>query len=132
MNEQQKELFVISLRETGLEATAAKTAGVTRRRVQLEYERDELFEEECRDIIELHADRLEQEAVRRAVEGVPKGIYHKGELVGEEQQYSDMLLAKLLTGRRPAIFGDKREISGANGGAIQVVIQDFSDDNDFL
>ena len=40
--------------------------------------------------------RLEDAAVTRAVDGVPKGIWHQGVRCGTEQVYSDGLLAKLL------------------------------------
>lgn len=39
---------------------------------------------------------LESEAIRRAVQGVEKGVYFKGEKVDTEIQYSDQLLGKLL------------------------------------
>lgn len=136
MNDQQKDAFYLAIRQTGLEATSAKAAGVTLRAVHREYENDPAFHEDCLDSMELQADILEQEAIRRAVEGTTKGIYYQGDRVDDEQVYSDTLLAKLLTGRRPTVFGDKREISGAGGGAIQVVIQEFSNesahDHDFL
>lgn len=136
MNQQQKDIFYLSMRETGLEATSARSAGVTLRAVQKEYENDPAFHEDCLDAKELMADKYEQEAVRRAVEGTTKGIYYQGERTDEETVYSDSLLAKILTGRRPEVYGDKREITGANGGAIQVVINEFTesptDEYDFL
>lgn len=44
---------------------------------------------------------LESEAMRRAVKGIDKGIYYKGELVATEKQYSDSLLVKLMEARIP-------------------------------
>lgn len=133
MTQDQKDIYLLALRETGLEATSAQAAGVTLRKVQREYEADEAFHEDCLDAKELMADKFEAEAMRRAVEGVEKGIYYQGDRVESEVQYSDSLLTKLLTGRRPEVYGDKREITGKGGGAIQVVIEDFSgDDHDFL
>lgn len=128
MNDQQKDIFYLSLRENGLEATSAKLAGVSLRAVHREYERDEAFHESCIDAMEEMADELEAEARRRAVEGVTEGVYYQGDRVDDKQVYSDTLLAKLLTGRRPTVFGDKREITGAKGGAINVVIREFTDD----
>ena len=47
-------------------------------------------------------DLLEEEARRRAVDGVNKRpIYHRGVQVGEIAQYSDKLLIFLLERRRP-------------------------------
>lgn len=45
---------------------------------------------------------LESEAVRRAVQGVEKPVYYRGEVVGYDTQYSDTLLSKLLEARVPA------------------------------
>ena len=58
-------------------------------------------------------DMLQAEAVRRAVEGTEKGIWHQGKLVGIEQQYSDPLLMFLLKGKKPETFGNKVEHSVA-------------------
>jgi hypothetical protein len=54
------------------------------------------------------ADVLEDEAVRRAVEGVEKPVTVAGqkELIRE---YSDQVLMFLLKGRRRAVFGDKSD-----------------------
>jgi hypothetical protein len=48
---------------------------------------------------------LQSEAIRRAVHGVEKGVYFKGERVDTEIQYSDGLLTTLLKGRLPETFG---------------------------
>lgn len=45
---------------------------------------------------------LESEAIRRAVQGVEKGVYYKGFKVDTETVYSDGLLGKLLEARVPA------------------------------
>lgn len=132
MNQVQKDVYYASLRETGLEAASAKAAGVSLRAVQKEYEADQAFHEDCLDALEQVYDRYEQEAIRRAVDGVPKGVYYQGDRVDEELVFSDTLLAKILTGRRASVYGDKREITGANGGGIQVVIQEFTSEPDFL
>ena len=39
---------------------------------------------------------LVSEAIRRAVHGVDKGVYYKGELVDTQKEYSDSLLTTLL------------------------------------
>ena len=55
---------------------------------------------------------LENAAYQRAVHGVEKGIYYKGELVGTETVYSDGLLQSMLKARVPA-YG---EGGGPSGG----------------
>ena len=46
-------------------------------------------------------DRLEDEAHRRAVDGVERPVTYRGEVVGSVREYSDVLLMFLLRGRRP-------------------------------
>lgn len=54
--------------------------------------------------------RLEDEAVRRASEGVTRAIRYKGKIVGYETEYSDSLLQFLL--RQNPKFRDRVEHSG--------------------
>ncbi len=67
------------------------------------------------------ADRLEAEAIRRAVDGdeVPVGFY-MGEASEYVTQRSDTLLKFLLEGRRKKIFGRRTELTGPDGGPITI------------
>ena len=95
------------------------------RAIKRQYETDPGFHELAQDAMEEWADCLEQEAVRRAVEGVEEPVFHQGEVVGFVTKYSDALLGKLLTGRRPEIFGNKTEVTGAQGGPLTIKIENF-------
>jgi hypothetical protein len=55
---------------------------------------------------------LEDEAIRRAVEGVSKGVYFQGEQCGEETHYSDGLLMFLLRGAAPEKYRERSEVTG--------------------
>lgn len=57
--------------------------------------------------LEHGTDALEDEAVRRAVEGVIKPVFHQGKRVGTLRVYSDSLLMFLLRARRPEKFADR-------------------------
>lgn len=50
-------------------------------------------------------NRLEQAALSRALNGVPRPIFYKGEQVGEWRDYDERLTMFLLRNRRPARFG---------------------------
>lgn len=50
------------------------------------------------------------ELYRRGVDGVKKGVYHKGERVAEETEYSDGLLQMLLKAEQPDKYSDKSQI----------------------
>lgn len=62
------------------------------------------------------ADRLEREAVRRAVVGVEEPIYYKGQQVGTQLRYSDTLLMFLLNGWRPEVYTRQRTVVHAGAG----------------
>ena len=55
--------------------------------------------------LEAQLDRVEQLAVERAIHGVPRPIFHKGEQVGEYRHYDERLTMFLLRNRRPARYG---------------------------
>lgn len=63
---------------------------------------------------------LESVAIERAVHGVEKGVYFKGEKVGIEIQHSDTLLVKLLEARVPAF--NKKEAANTFNGPTQINI----------
>ncbi len=53
------------------------------------------------------ADALEDEAMRRAIDGVEKPVFRGGEVVGHVRDYSDSMLMFLLKSRKPEVFGGK-------------------------
>jgi hypothetical protein len=67
---------------------------------------------------------LQSVAIKRAVHGVEKGVYFKGERVDTEIQYSDGLLTTLLKGRLPDIYGADAAESRGNtfNGPTQINI----------
>jgi hypothetical protein len=81
-------------------AKACDTVGLHFRTVKNWRAADANFDDEVKQAIEAGIDRLEDEATRRAVEGVEKPVYQSGELVGHVTEYSDSLLAFLLTKKR--------------------------------
>jgi hypothetical protein len=50
-------------------------------------------------------NQLETEALSRAINGVPRPIYFRGEQIGEWRDYDERLAMFLLRYRRPARFG---------------------------
>ena len=68
---------------------------------------------------DMSADRLEAEALRRAVDGVEETVYQAGTPVGTTRKYSDSLLMFLLKARRPAVYRERVEHSGPGGGPME-------------
>ena len=124
-NEPWIDLFLRELRVHGLINTAATAAGVTRRRVDRERETNAEFEYAMDDALEESADVLELEARRRAVEGVEKGVYYMGTLIETEKVYSDTLLTTLLKAKRADEFAERKQITGAGGKPLTVVVRSF-------
>ena len=66
-------------------------------------------------------DALEDEALRRAFEGVEVPVLHKGQTVATVRNYSDTLAIFLLKGGKPEKYRERTstELTGAGGaGAI--------------
>lgn len=120
------EAFLREYRRFGLVASAAEASGTTVRQVNKLRKDNEEFAYAMDEVTELIADRFEQEAIRRAVDGIEKGVYYKGELVNTERQYSDTLLLNFLKAKRRSEFGDKKEITGADGEPLTVTIKTFT------
>lgn len=126
MTEEQKHAYIVGLRALGLEAKAARALGITMASVRKEIDTDPDFAEQVQESLDLAADRFEEEAIRRAVEGTEKGVYFQGSLVDTETVYSDTLLVKVLQARRPDKYGNKTELTGAAGGPLEFIVRDFN------
>ena len=118
--------FLLALEQHhGLRASAARAVGTTVRAVEQHMQESEDFAFAVSEREAAIIDKLEIEAHRRAVIGVAKGVYFKGELVDTEVQYSDGLLQTLLKAKRPQTFGDKKEIALSGGATLRVDVRAF-------
>ncbi len=100
-------MFIQALSFMGNVSYAAKLAGFTRQAVYQERRRNQTFATEWESALQIAADGLEQEAWRRAMQGVAKPVYQKGKKVGTIQEYSDRILIVLLRAARPNKFNDR-------------------------
>ena len=109
--------FLEALSELCNVSRACKVVGVARRTVYQWRENDPDFDQEFVRARRVGAEALEDEAVRRAHEGVEKRVFYKGELVDTVREYSDTLLIFLLKGAKPEVYKDRvaNELSGPNG-----------------
>src|SRR6516162_6609899 len=102
----RQQLFIRALSKTDNVTKAAALAGTSRPRVYELRNRDPAFAAAWEDAEEVAADRLEDEARRRAVEGVPEPLVSAGKLVRDDdgqpimvRRYSDKLLLALIKAR---------------------------------
>lgn len=85
---------------------------------------DPEFAADWQKALDIAADLLEDEAVRRAKEGTSKPVFQGGQLVGHVQEYSDTLMIFLLKGAKPKKYVERlqQEVSGPDGGPIQASV----------
>lgn len=66
-------------------------------------------------------DALEDEATRRAFEGIDKPIVHQGVITDTIREYSDTLAIFLLKGGKPEKYRERvsQELTGKDGGPVK-------------
>lgn len=111
----KKEKFLDALIETGGNVTrAAELVNLPRKTLYAHRAKDKKFKEDWDRAVDKGVDVLEDEARRRAFEGVQEPVYQKGELKDYVTRYSDTLLIFLLKGHR-AKYKERHEITGPDG-----------------
>jgi len=108
--------FLVALLGTGGNVTRAAVAANLSRRIHYRWlDIDPKYKVAVERAEREAAQVLEDEARRRAFEGVLKGVYYKGKVVGYEVQYSDRLLIQLLKANHPAHKPAARQPHTGNG-----------------
>lgn len=114
---QQK--ILAEFRVCGILSMACRTAGAGRSTHYTAMTNSQAYRVAFGDAQEEAADRIEQEAYRRAVEGVEEPVFYQGNVCGVIRKYSDQLLVRLLAARKPREYGTHRaEITGKDGQAL--------------
>jgi hypothetical protein len=111
----KKRAFLSAFAVTGTVAGAAKASAVSRRSHSGWMKDDPKYAAAFLAAQGIAADALEQEARRRATDGLKRFKFHKGSPIIDpetkkpyfEHEYSDTLLIFLLKGNRPEKFGDQ-------------------------
>lgn len=97
--------FLRELERTGNLKASAAYVGVTPQAIYSAQKKIDGFKEACDVARDKMAHTVETEMRRRAIEGVEKGVYYKGELVATEREYSDSLLTMLAKANAPDRYG---------------------------
>lgn len=139
-----KPIFLEALRNMPVISHACDAAGIARSTAWRQYQDDEEFKAAWDDAMETAIDKAEAEAYTRAVQGWNEPVIDKGRMAyaytrredgtfelaldpnGQPvpltiRKRSDSLLQFVLKGRRRNVYGDKQEITGANGGPVTVL-----------
>jgi hypothetical protein len=113
----RRQRFLDALAETGNVTLSARAAAVSRASIYEHRAADAVFAKAWEEAEQIAADRLEAEAWRRGVEGVPEPLVSAGRLVGDAdgkpmfvQRYSDTLLLALLRAHKPEKFRDRTSV----------------------
>ena len=104
---EKRKQFLEVLGETANITDACRDCGVCRSTVYQWRDKDVDFAAAWAAAIERGTDALEDEAVRRALEGRVEPVFYQGAECGRVRKYSDSLLMFLLRARRPEKFKDR-------------------------
>lgn len=113
-----RELFLEALSLGFSIGHSAAKAGISRSRVYQLRKEDEEFARDWDEAEEKGSDYIEDEARRRAVEGVTKPVFYQGDVCGYVQEYSDTLLIQILKARRPDKY--RENVNHNHSGSISV------------
>lgn len=91
-----KKLIIERLATDNNLSAACRTARISRRKFFEWMDDDPRFRMEVDDAINEYKDILRGMAHKLGVEGVERGVYYKGERIGEEIHYSESMLKMLL------------------------------------
>jgi hypothetical protein len=116
MEAELKEKFLNVLIKTGGNiARTCKKMSLCPSTVLRHRRNDEAFGIAVSEAIDTGADLLEDEAIRRALDGVDKPVFYKGKEVSVIREYSDSLLMFLLKGKRKEKYGDSKHVKLEGG-----------------
>lgn len=117
--------FLDTFAHVGNVRAASKISGVGRRTHYDWLETDEAYAQAFEDARAEAADRLEQEARRRALVGVDEPVYGRLPganagigIVGYVRRFSDNLLMFLLKNWRPEVYTNRHELTGKDGAPL--------------
>ncbi len=114
--DRKRKVFLKVLAQTASVSTAAKACGYQDTSTLQRYRRDnEHFADLWNEALEAAANVLEDEAVRRARDGVLEPNFYKGDIVGHTRKFSDSLMMFMLRGLKPDTYREN-----ARGGNMNV------------
>ncbi len=101
--------FLHFLGRSGSVTFAALQSKLDRRTVYRLKANDEAFAAQWDEALNLGIDRLQDDAMQRALNGTERHLWRNGKQVGSVLQYDNKLLQFLLRAHRPEIYSEKRQ-----------------------
>lgn len=105
--EARRKLFLKIFKETGAFYQTVKSVGVCAETIKRTLLSDPEFRQKYMEAKDEIVEKLEQEAMRRGVDGVLRPVFQGGKKVGDIREYSDTLLIFLLKGLNPEVYGER-------------------------
>jgi hypothetical protein len=99
--------FLLHLGRTGSVTFAAARASLPRRALYKRRAADEAFAEHWEEALQIGVDRLQDDAMRRALQGTERAVFRNGRQLGSVQQFDNRLLQFLLKAHRPETYGER-------------------------
>lgn len=119
-DDEAKLVYLLCLSRCGLTSQSAAAAGVHPSTVADHRKKDAQFDEAVEQALGYFRDRVEAEAIRRAIEGVEEPEFYKGQVVGTKIRYSDRLLEKIMNRYIPEYRDANAAEVNLNAGVLVV------------
>ena len=107
ISENDYDTFLKHLAEYGNIKKAAELSNISYSAIFRYRKKNKKFNKEMESALESAAVLLEDEAKRRAIEGIEEPIFYKGQSTGSKIKYSDKLLITLLKAHYPEKYAEK-------------------------
>ena len=119
LKHKEKNKFLNLYARLGTIARAAEACGISRQAHYL-WLKDVEYAIAFAEAQQMARDLLEEEAHRRAVEGVEHPVFYKGNQVGAIREYSDQLLTLLLKGAFPQKYKERVQQETVGDGSAEI------------
>ena len=107
----KRQKLFLSLVKVGVSATsAAEKCKISVRNCYRLRDRNAKFRRLWEESLDFAVEAAEQELRRRAVDGVERPVFYKGEKIATEKEWSDQLLLAYLRANRPEKYRERSEV----------------------
>lgn len=116
----KKKAFLAAYAHTGRITQAGRSAQVNWRNHYNWMHSDPVYAQTFALAQQMAGDWLEDEAIRRAKEGILRAVHYQGVHVDDVVEFSDTLLIFLLKGAKPEKYRERFEHTGDQGGPMVI------------
>lgn len=124
-----KAVFLVELEKWGVVDFAIRQAGVRSSTAYTARERDEKFRADWDEAEGKLLATAEVVARQRALTGTQRPVFFQGQQVASVTEVDNAHLRWLLAKLKPALYGDKLEVTGKDGGSIKIDVEVELPDN---